>query len=217
MRRITDPAELLAYRLSYVPRTVQAQKITAKLGEAVAWVWSEANGTPYAVVFLGKSQHPYSGASGHGSVHRFKSADSRRAWIAKAFETAAYIVTRKATRRAEVAAQRAAGHKLTVGAILRSSWGYDQTNVDYYQVTALVGSTMVEVREIGCQSEETGWLSGKCVPAPGSFIGEPARYRVSPQGDSIRIASYASAYLMAPVAEVAGVKMYGADSWSSYA
>lgn len=39
--------------------------------------------------------------------------------------------------------------KATVGDILRCSWGYDQTNVDYYQVVALVGVSSVRIRKIG--------------------------------------------------------------------
>lgn len=49
-----------------------------------------------------------------------------------------------AKRRAE----RSAPHTLKVGDILYSSWGYDQTNVNFYQVTNIVGKNSVEIREI---------------------------------------------------------------------
>lgn len=35
-----------------------------------------------------------------------------------------------------------------VGDIFESSWGYDQTNVDFFQVIELVGQTSVRVREV---------------------------------------------------------------------
>lgn len=38
--------------------------------------------------------------------------------------------------------------KLQVGDILSSSWGYEQTNVDFYQVQRLAGKTMVEVVKV---------------------------------------------------------------------
>ena len=38
--------------------------------------------------------------------------------------------------------------KLEVNDILYSSWGYDQTNIDFYKVKKLVGKTMVEVVKI---------------------------------------------------------------------
>ncbi len=35
-----------------------------------------------------------------------------------------------------------------VGDLFSASWGYDQTNVDFFQVVALVGETSVRVREV---------------------------------------------------------------------
>lgn len=40
-----------------------------------------------------------------------------------------------------------------IGDLLCASWGYDQTNIDFYQVTQVKGK-MVEVREIGGHSVE---------------------------------------------------------------
>jgi len=118
--------------------------------------------------------------------------------------------------KAESRAKRAAAPRgLEVGDILDCMWGYDQTNIDYYQVTALIGENMVEIREIGCQSEETGWLQGKSVPAINKFIGEPMR-KIAKNG-SVRITSYSSASKMQPVAEVAGAKIYQAQHWTAYA
>lgn len=39
-------------------------------------------------------------------------------------------------------------HTLKVGDILYSSWGYDQTNISWYQVTQLVGKQSVKIRKI---------------------------------------------------------------------
>ena len=43
-----------------------------------------------------------------------------------------------------------------VGNILYSSWWYEQTNVNFYQVTKKVGLTMVELREIRSKSINVG-------------------------------------------------------------
>lgn len=46
-----------------------------------------------------------------------------------------------------------------VGDIFCSSWGYDQTNVDFFQVVALVGESSVRVREVNppiIEEEATG-------------------------------------------------------------
>lgn len=124
---------------------------------------------------------------------------------------------RRSEQRAEKAAKRAAGHKLKAGDVLRCSWGYDQTNIDYYEVTRLLGARMVEIRAIGAESIESGSMTGECVPRPRHYIGEPMRKAVSDyDGQSVRIASYASAHKIEPC-EVAGVKIYPVDHWTSYA
>lgn len=43
-----------------------------------------------------------------------------------------------------------------IGDILYSSWGYEQTNVNFYQVTKKVGLKMVELREIHNKSTDIG-------------------------------------------------------------
>lgn len=103
--------------------------------------------------------------------------------------------------------------------MLRASWGYDQTNIDYYEVTKLVGSQMVEYRQIGCESVTTEFMQGKSVPSPGKYISEPKRARVSDYGnrDSIKAHDSANAYLMKPEILPGGVKVYQASHWTAYA
>lgn len=47
-----------------------------------------------------------------------------------------------------------------VGDIFSASWGYDQTNVDFFQVVALVGETSVRVREVCPPCIEEKAISG---------------------------------------------------------
>lgn len=220
MNRITNPSELLAVRMSYIPsdRRDVCQKIQAKQGECVAWIWTGADNKFRAVVFMGKSQKPYSGRASTGSVYYFKTEEQRRAFIAQAFESAAYRSKSRAETSAEKSAARAAGHPLKVGDVLRSSWGYDQTNVEWWQVTKLIGSTMVEVREIAQRSEGDGYMTGTCVPTLDSFIGQPKRCKVSEYGarDSVRVHRCACAYLEKP-REVGGIKCFNPATWSAYA
>lgn len=121
---------------------------------------------------------------------------------------------RKQTRKAE----RNKPHNVEVGDIFRCSWGYDQTNIDFYQVTRVIGA-MVEVREIAQMSEETMSMQGECVPSVDNFIGEPMRKKVSTYNDSasIRIYSFASAYKMKPIAKVGDKALYESSHWTAYA
>src|ERR1039458_47640 len=77
--------------------------------------------------------------------YAFRTVDQRAKYIAD------YFNGRKghADLMDKMKADRAEGHSLKIGDLLRCSWGYDQTNIDYYQVTRVVGAHTVEIREIG--------------------------------------------------------------------
>jgi len=62
---------------------------------------------------------------------------------------------------------------LRVDDILYTSWGYEQTNVDFYQVTSIRGC-IVEIRPIAAEITETGFMCGTTVPVLDAFTG-PAR------------------------------------------
>lgn len=104
---------------------------------------------------------------------------------------------------------------LTVGDVLRCEWGYDQTNVDYYQVTELVGKTMVEIRRIEAEEIKDMPMQGWSTPRCNRFIGEPLRRKA--KGSSVRIKSHSSAYLLTPIDEADGKKVYERTRWTSYA
>lgn len=61
-----------------------------------------------------------------------------------------------------------------VGDVFESSWGYDQTNVDFYEVTGFTPSgKSVRLRRIGKDTVpgSEGFMSRKVVAVPGRFIG----------------------------------------------
>jgi hypothetical protein len=104
----------------------------------------------------------------------------------------AMLAREKAARMAPVNVQ--------VGDVFVSSWGYEQTNVDFYEVTRVVSGHTIEVREIAGQNvKDTSHGSARVVPCPGDFLDKPAmRKRVSGHSDGtprFRVASYANAYL----------------------
>lgn len=95
-------------------------------------------------------------------------------------------------------AKRNAPHSLEVGHVLVSTWGYEQTNVDFYEVTKVVSDRTVEIREIGSRITETiGWAMGKRLPDIGNYTSQPMRKRVDMSGGdaSVTIRSFASASL----------------------
>jgi len=210
--RLNNKADRAAYRAAMIPKGAERDPRSSDLGEA--YTYQEASrfsvGDPEKIVFYGIA---FWGSAGRPLFHyRFRSEADRAKKLDNFFASLAINVASKAARAEE---RKASGRGLEVGDVLVSSWGYDQTNIDYYEVTRLIGEKQVEIRKIGAEIEETGWLRGRSVPAPGKFIGEPM-VKLARNG-SVSIASYASASKMTPVAEIAGKKMYESNYWSSYA
>lgn len=96
-------------------------------------------------------------------------------------------------------------HGLAVGDILYATWGYDQTNVDFYQVIRTTDKTAT-IRMIAQETTSTGWCQGTALPCKDSFVDdEPEMVKRVRQGDCITIRGHsASRWHGRPV------------SWSSY-
>lgn len=84
-----------------------------------------------------------------------------------------------------------------VGDIFSSSWGYDQTNVDFYQVVKVLNKS-VEVQRISGNEVPTGMMQGETTPCVGAFCGEPKRHLIKFGSDGrpgFRVNSFAWAFL----------------------
>ncbi len=86
--------------------------------------------------------------------------------------------------------------------ILVCSWGYDQTNVDFYKIMAISPSgKSVTIQRINSIVTEDGFMCGKSVPAVPhtvpSHCGAHMTKRVKPcshYGYSVNISSYSTAF-----------------------
>ena len=83
---------------------------------------------------------------------------------------------RKAKRAAE---RKAAQESVKEGDIYVASWGWEQTNIDAYQVVEKKGASVV-IREIAVRSIEGSeqFMSDRVVPVKNAFIGEPIKKRI---------------------------------------
>ena len=119
--------------------------------------------------------------------YRFRSLEHRDEWIAGILIAQAdrdrIIQERKDARKNFV-------NPAKVGDILEASGGYDQTNVDYYQVTGLIGKKMVEIREIGARSVEGSTyahgMADEVKPAKDSFKKDSEPLRRVVKGSSYK-------------------------------
>ena len=79
--------------------------------------------------------------------------------------------------------------------IYRASWGYDQTNIDYYEVVSRTAKT-VQLRPIAKRLvRATGDMSELVEPIPGKYIGSAFRRKVHTEHrDAVQIDSVSAAY-----------------------
>jgi len=150
---------------------------------AMIAMYDTNGGRTVALAWRGKAQKPalhYSFRS-HCRAEKYV-----REWLADQRESAA--------AKARARAANNGPHSLRVGQVLYSSWGYDQTNIDWYEVTKILGKRYVEIRPISSVAVgEQGGPQQGTAPAVGKYTGEPMR-KAAGFDNSIRIASYAFAH-----------------------
>ena len=114
---------------------------------------------------------------GKVSWYRFGSAHAAEAWGRQALGQIAAAEAEK-VRRKEVRKDHRTS--LRAGDILVSTWGYDQTNVDFYVITKIAGKSTAEIQKIGASKVYSDSLSGYATPNPEVSYEKPFRVRVSP-------------------------------------
>lgn len=135
-----------------------------------------------AMAFRGRATRP-------AWNYRFRSAAQMEEYIDEFF---ADVAAHEEAKRRRAEERRAYLPTLKPGDVLHTSWGYEQTNVEFFQVLVVKGQR-VTVREIAQEVTETGYMSGHTRPVRGEFVGEPLTRTARP-GDIIRIDNVRSAY-----------------------
>lgn len=129
--------------------------------------------TFYAMGFIGKATNPT-------FYYRFRSDKSRQLHIDN------FIACRKAHAQtmARRKSERKQPHSLNVGDVLHTNWGYEQTNVEFFQVTRVLGPHTVELREIAqARATDEMGMRGRCAPLADHFLSP--RWEGDDQGVSI--------------------------------
>lgn len=172
-------------RTFYMPKG-KGVRVTPKGVDMMFYVYDEEDRTGkmqyYALAFEGKAQKPL----WHNS---FRTEAQRERKIKDAIAARKRFLDDKKQRQEEKTNYR---HDYKVGDILYSSWGYDQTNVDYYQVVSISEKT-VKIREIRSKIVRDVAQAEYVAPVPNRFEG-PAMQKRPTSGGSIRLTSYSRAY-----------------------
>jgi hypothetical protein len=143
------------------------------------WILTD---TPGIVIWYGKSQKP--------KRYRFRNEAQRAAWLAqqKAADDAGRA-TKERWAKERAAAKEKALAEINVGDVLHYSWGYDQTNCEFFQVVGKSGSTLKlqEIESIVVPGSG-GFMSDRRIPATDRFVegSEPFTKRIGPGGVSMK-------------------------------
>jgi len=103
---------------------------------------------------------------------------------------------------------------IEVNDVLYTIGGHEQTNVNFYQVTKLVGKMSVEICQISAVIKESNDMTGLKSPLVGDFIGKSMNKRVT-DGNHVNIGSSNTAHPLA-FELIAGTKIYKSKSFTSY-
>lgn len=135
------------------------------------YYFTNENQKPCILMFAGKAVKPYAHFY-YSSLEERKKAKDR---------LIAEFADKQQAKRELAAKKRAFKHDVEIGDILHSSWGFEQTNNNFYQVIERTDKS-VTIREIAYDYEATGDMTGRTKPRKDSFIGEPMQRRVSIYG-----------------------------------
>lgn len=173
IRRLADqsPVGLTFPREFHLPPHVRPTPAHIPEGTDLAiWTWDEEKDTPlkgkqmryYGIAFAGKSNKPL-------WHYSFASPERRQAQIDETVKSRKSLIEYK---EKELQKRRDFVHNIQKGEIFVSSWGYDQTNIDFYEVVEIKGK-MVVVREIASKLHESKPPTDYVLPEPGKFVGPP--------------------------------------------
>lgn len=147
--------------------------------EGVEFEIEEGKRGPTVTIWSGKGNKPVEFCR----VRDLKRAEELVAqWVERSRAARVRKADEKKRRASAVEEMR---NQIKVGSIIRYSWGYEQTQVYFYQVVAKSqsGATITLRRIAGKQVEATGPMSANVAPCPGSFLdGDPIKKKVSQFG-----------------------------------
>lgn len=113
--------------------------------------------------------------------YRFRSIERMIEYCSEWIERVEANINSENERKAKKKeAQKAMNHNFKEGMIIYNSWGYDQTNIDFYQVVESKEKS-IKLRKI-CKSyveDSEGFMSANVKPVENAFIGEPFLKKVN--------------------------------------
>lgn len=174
--RPTKPEQLRAARIAR--HGEEANYLPASDG-LTAVVLANKDSDPCAYGYRGRSMKP-------AFRYRFQDEDQRGKYVSDWLEAENKTIQERAALKAP--------HSLAVGDILYTSWGYDQTNVEFYEVRAVRGA-VVDLQEVQADRKEHAALAmqGTTTPKRGQYVGALLKSKRPNSTNAVRIDSVSTA------------------------
>lgn len=162
----------------YIPTDYKSREY--KDANAIIY-FAEKNNAYYAIGYCGKRSKP-------DFNYKFKTQENLEKYVSEYLKR---LIDHEKSKQERKEKRLSFQHTLKVGDILYSSWGWEQTNVDFYQVIEIIGK-MVKIREIECSMPkgEEGFMTGYVIPLKDKFYGEKILLKKVLEGNSIKLNSF---------------------------
>lgn len=102
--------------------------------------------------------------------YRFRNEENRNNWVNSVVAEITKKESEKNSRKEAVKAATKAAI-INIGDIFSHSWGWEQTNIQFYQVISVKGQT-IQLQEVRQNRVQNGFMSGTCTPIVGEFLNE---------------------------------------------
>jgi len=129
-------------------------------------------GYPKALGFIGAKGKP-------DFNYRFRTTAHREKFLNDWKESRIEEIRYKQEQKAKTQAPEIAAVQFRIGEIIYNSWGYDQTNIDFYEVVKVTKATVV-IKPIQGQYASPGHcdMSEFLKPLKGQFVGDEMRKKI---------------------------------------
>ena len=158
----------------YIPKAEGMETVTRDGIDAIVYVY-EVKGRPHACMFGGKRSKP-------DSHYYYRSVEARDKAVEDYFDGLQVSIDRKAAYKAKQKAEKEKSvESIKVGDIFEGSWGYDQTNIEFYQVVEKKRVTC-KIQKIGQKVVEETQGCDYVRPNPEVKCGKPVTKRINGSG-----------------------------------
>jgi len=142
------------------------------------------NDTYFCVIFIGRKRKPFCTKKFDSEWEMILFLDSS---INEQYQINESKQKEQSFRKEQAIENR---KKVVVGDIFFTSWGYDQTNVEFFQVVDKPSPAKVLVRQIARKQRDIGNMSANVTPVKDSFVSENKNCLINRFGNINNIDDY---------------------------